>query len=167
MTRHPSSTLSLAARILRGTVLLAVATQALAPMLCAGPAATRAPLHSRLTNALFPRSQPGYIPVLGSPALRIGTPPSPQPIQPPPVVLYAPPPPPAPKTEQTVVAAADAGPQKPQPTAEVKPPPLRPEDFLPYFQLDDGASRRVTPEGLQFTPARPTLQTSRAEYRQQ
>ena len=169
MTRSPSSTLRLAARILRGTVLLAIATQAMGPSLCAGAASTRAPLHSRLANALFPKSQPGYIPVLGSPALRIGTPPPAKPIQPPPVVLYAPPPPPAPRTEQPAVVAADIAPQKLQPSAEAnaKPPPLRPEDFLPYFQLDDGAARRVTPEGLQFTPARPALPSSRAEYRQQ
>jgi len=151
-------------------MLLAVAAAlVLGPSLVAESASYRQPLHRRIIGALFHKPHPGYIPSVGSPALRCGEAPLPTPIVPPPVVLYAPPTPPAPKSTQPDVAAVAAAPTAAQPTPQVtaQPTQLRPEDFLPFFQLDDGSAKRATPEGLQFTPARPALPTSRAEYRQQ
>jgi hypothetical protein len=169
MLRSPSSPIRATARLHRRALLLAVAALALGQPLLAGSASYRPPLHQRIGRALFPRPNSGYIPVVGSPALRVGEAPPPAPIAPPPVVLYAPTAPPAPAATQPEVAvvAPPAQPPPATPEAATKPTQLRPEDFLPYFQLDDGSTHRATAEGLQFTPARPALPTSRAEYRQQ
>ncbi len=169
MLRRPSSPVRAAARLHRGTLLLAVAAALLfEPSLVAESTSYRRPLHRRIIGTLFPKPNPGYIPSVGSPDLRIGEAPPPPPIVPPPVVLYAPPPPAAPKSTQPEVAAVTPPPvEQPAPAVTAQPAQLRPEDFLPFFQLDDGSAKRATPEGLQFTPARPALPTSRAEYRQQ
>ena len=151
-------------------MLLAVAAALVfGPPLVAESASYRRPLHRRIIGAFLPKPTHGYIPAVGSPALRFSEAPPPAPIVPPPVVLYAPPPPAAPKSAQTEVAAIATPPPMAQPAPDVpgQPAQLRPEDFLPFFQLDDGSAKRATPEGLQFTPARPSLPTSRAEYRQQ
>jgi len=170
MSRRPSSPVHSATRHLRGAALLAAAALALGSPLFAGPPSCRDSLPRRLALALFPKSNPGYVPVVGSPALRIEEVPPPAPIAPPPVALYAPPPPPSPQPAQPEVAATAASAQQPQATAPATaatPSPIRPEDFLPFFQLDDGTAHRAPAEGLQFTPARPSMPTSRAEYRQQ
>ena len=169
MSRRPSSPVRSAPRHLRGAALLAAAALALGSPLFAGPSSYRDSLPRRLAHALFPKSNPGYVPVVGSPALRIGEFPPPAPIAPPPVTLYAPPPPPSPQPAQPEVAASDAPAQQTPsaPATTATPSPIRPEDFLPFFQLDDGSAHRAPAEGLQFTPARPSMPTSRAEYRQQ
>ncbi len=78
-------------------------------------------------------------------------------------MLYAPPPP-RPDASATLVAATTPpAPTPPEPTiADRPPPPVKPEDFLPYFQLNDGTPGSA-PEGLHFTPAQPA---SRAEFHQ-
>jgi len=171
MTRRPTSPVRFSAR-LRGAVLLAAAALSLAPALPAAPPLHRETLFRRLGTALFPPSDPGYIPVVGAPSLRFSTRPPPvDTITPPPVVLYAPPAPPPvpPEPPPTVAAATTPGtaPAGAPPPVGTAMPPLRPEDFLPYFQLDDGSSHSATPGSLQFTPARPALPSSRADYRQQ
>ncbi len=173
MTRPTASPVRPSAR-LRGAVALAAAVLALPAVLPATPPSHRLPLYVRLESSLFPKNDPGYLPLVGTPPLRFreAEPPH-RPITQPPVVLYAPP---APADTKAATPPGDVAAIVPQPAADTqpapaaadrKPPPLRPEDFLPYFQLNDGSLRGTTGEGLQFTPARPELPTSRADYRQQ
>lgn len=170
MVRRPTSSARLARR-LRGAALLAlVAAQALP--LGATPPAVRLPILNRLGQALFPTNDPGYLPSVGAPGLRLREVPAAVPIKAPPVALYAVPVPPV--TDPDAKATEpNTGPQTatadtpPIVLTDRKPPPVRPEDFLPYFQLNDGSSRGAPAEGVQFTPARPELPGSQAEYRQQ
>ncbi len=173
MTSPTASPVRPSAR-LRGAVALAAAVLAFPAALPATAPAHRLPLYVRLQSSLFPANDPGYLPLVGTPPLRFheAEPPRHQ-ITPPPVVLYAPP---TPAATQPATTPGDGAAILPQPSvatqpapvaADRKPPPLRPEDFLPYFQLNDGSARGTTGEGLQFTPARPELPTSRADYRQQ
>jgi hypothetical protein len=169
MTRRTSSPVRPSAR-LGGAVLIAAAALSLGPALAAAPPAHRAPLYVRVQTSLFPSDDPGYLPLVGTPPLRFraATPP-PAAITPPPIILYAPPPP---RQETPPSDATTVAPTAPPATAQIAtaperpPPPMRPEDFLPYFQLNDGSANGSS-EGLQFTPARPALPTSQAEYRQQ
>lgn len=138
----------------------------------ATPPSARIPLIRRLGSALFPPSNPGYLPLVGSPGLRFGEEEESLPITTPPVVLYSPRSPKEDKpaiaeTPPTVEPVTEAKPEPSPATADRKPPPLRPEDFLPYFQLNDGSSRSAPGEGFMFTPARSELPTSQAEFRQQ
>lgn len=172
-TTSPSAR-SRATRV-RAAALVAVAVLIPAASLPAGPA-RHTPLLNELRAVIFPSANPGYLPLVGTPPLRWRTPPpAPAPIAPPPVVLYTPPQP-APASSATEPPAATASTAAPPTTAETapapaqgeqKPPPLRPEDFLPYFQLYEGQSARgAATEGILFTPARPALPTSSAEFRQ-
>jgi hypothetical protein len=165
--RHTNAAPS--ARHRGAAVALALGTVALASELGAAPPISRLPLLTRLGDALFPTSDPGYIPLAGSPELRFRETAAPPPIKAPPVVLYAPPEPKAatPATPTLATTTATAEPPVPAAMPDRKPPPLRPEDFLPYFQLNDGSARGAPPEGMQFTPARPELPSSKAEFRQQ
>lgn len=172
MTNRRSSPLLLPARLC-GAVWLAAAAASVGPVLVAAPPAHRAPLYVRVQTSLFPSDDPGYLPLVGTPPLRFRaeTPP-PAAITPPPIILYAPPAPhqEAQPSDPTMVAATTPPPTDPAPpntAGDRKPPPMRPEDFLPYFQLNDGSANGSSVEGLQFTPARPALPTSQVEYRQQ
>jgi hypothetical protein len=121
------------------------------------------PLPYRLWSKLFPTKDPGYIPIVGTPALRVLAPATAAPaIRPPPLALYAPPdrskpaptaPPPAP------VPATP--PQQPAEFGAPKQAPVRPQDLIPYFQLNDGSAG--IGDALQFTPAMPS---SQANFRQ-
>ena len=125
----------------------------------------RAPVITRVDSSVFPTANPGYLPLVGPPALRFAEPSvSPAGFAPPPVVLYAPrPPKPAGATAEKPTEPPPVAPaQLPATAADSPPRQVRPEDVLPYFQLGDGSGRGVA-ENLQFTPAIP----SRAEYRQQ
>lgn len=171
MTRRLSSPFRPPARLC-GAVWLAAAAASLGPVLVAAPPAHRAPLYVRVQTSLFPSDDPGYLPLVGTPPLRFRAETAPPAaITPPPIVLYAPPaprqeaPPSAPVTVATTTPPATV----PAPLATAtdrQPPPMRPEDFLPYFQLNDGSANGSS-EGLQFMPARPALPTSQAEFRQQ
>ena len=139
----------------------------LAPVLAAMPPRHRPSLAERVRAVLFPAEDPGYIPLVGSPPLSFGpeSPAAPG-IRPAPIVLYAPPPrvvaPVANPTEPTAVPLppeANSAPKTTPPPAAVE---VKPEDVLPYFQLDDGTVRNA--DTLHFTPALPS---SRADYRQQ
>ncbi|HLP09330.1 MAG TPA: hypothetical protein VK178_14290 [Opitutaceae bacterium] len=171
MVRSPTSSAHLARR-LRGAALLAlVAAQAIP--LGATPPAVRLPILNRLGQALFPSNDPGYLPSVGAPGLRLREVPATIPIKAPPVALYAVPAPaattPDAKTNEPNTEAKPNVPDTPKSIVltDRPPPPVRPEDFLPYFQLNDGSSRGAPAEGVQFTPARPELPSSQAEYRQQ
>lgn len=145
-------------------VALAAAVLAAVPA-AAVPPHHRAPVITRVDSSVFPTANPGYLPLVGPPALRFAErSDSPAGFAPPPVVLYAPRPP---KPEgETGEKPAEPPPvsssQLPATAVEPTPRQVRPEDVLPYFQLGDGSGRGVA-ENLQFTPAIP----SRAEYRQQ
>ena len=136
----------------------------LAPALAAMPPGPRPSLVERVRAVLFPAADPGYIPVVGTPPLSFAPArPATPAIQPPPVALYAPPPRAATPTATAPATPATADPA-PAPAANTAPQPVqvKPEDVLPYFQLDDGSGRNV--DALHFTPALPS---SRADYRQQ
>ncbi|MFT3829518.1 MAG: hypothetical protein QM691_07410 [Opitutaceae bacterium] len=160
------------ARRLRAAALLALVVAQAFP-LGATPPAVRPPIINRLGKALFPTNDPGYLPAVGSPGLRLHAGPAAIPIKAPPVALYAVPDPVAmaaaakPTEASTAPQPVVADTPKPVVLTDRKPPPVRPEDFLPYFQLNDGSSRGAPAEGVQFTPARPELPSSQAEYRQQ
>jgi hypothetical protein len=173
MLRSPDSSVRLLRRLRGAVALIALAATCLPP-LAATPPAVRLPLLSRLGKALFPPNDPGYLPSVGAAELRLRETPGALPIKAPPVTLYAVPEPPA--ATASSGASGEAGTVKQPSSAEAppavtlsdrKPPPLRPEDFLPYFQLNDGTSRGAPAEGVQFTPARPELPNSQADYRQQ
>jgi hypothetical protein len=116
-----------------------------------------------------PVADPGYLPLVGTPPLRWRGQPPPSPTPGVPTnALYAPPtntPPPTTLTAATTpVTSADSAAR-----TDGKPPGLRPEDFLPFFQRTNNAPpvNAGPAEGLMFAPARPPLPTSSAEYRQQ
>ncbi len=159
MTPRPSSPLRPGCR---SAALLALAL--LAPVLAAMPPGPRPSLAERFRAALFPAADPGYIPLVGSPPLSFAPErPATPAIQPPPVALYAPrPPAAAPTTTAPVVTATPDPVPAPQASTVQQPVQVKPEDVLPYFQLDDGSGR--TADALHFTPALPS---SRADYRQQ
>ena len=136
----------------------------------AGAPAHRPPLYARLVHSLFPSDQPGYLPMAGSPPLRVGAVVAAVPISPPPVVLYGPPEPvpagAASPSNVVPVSPPTAAESTPAPaTTDRKAPPLRPDDFLPYFQPNDG--RGTLADGFQFVPARPDLPSSQASFQQQ
>lgn len=136
----------------------------------AGAPVHRAPLYSRVVHSIFPGDDLGYLPMAGSPPLRLGAPVATIPITPPPVVLYAPPEPTpagsATPSNVVPVAPPTAAEGLPAPVAaERKAAGLRPDDFLPYFQPADG--RGTLADGFQFVPARPDLPSSQASFHQQ
>ena len=144
----------------------------LMPELAANPLYGRPALGTRLRTALFPAPDPGYLPLVGTHALRIADLlPAEAPITTPSIPLYAPPIPaeatPAATGDSTSEGATPVPEESPTPAlADRKPPPLRAEDFIPYFQLGSGANPDAE-ASLRFTPARAELPQSRAEYRQQ
>ncbi len=148
----------------RRWVLLLAAAVFLGPALHALPPAHRLPLASRLILSAFLPADPGYLPLVGTPPLRFAEAPPPAVgIRPPPLVLYAPPAPKSGEPTGSLAATAATTPAvAPAAAADRPPPSVRPEDFLPYFQLGDGASGSA-PGDLQFTPALPA---SRADFRQ-
>lgn len=162
--RHPTSSSVRPSSGTRRWVLLLAAAVFLGPALHALPPAHRLPLGSRLILSAFLPADPGYLPLVGTPPLRFAEPPRPPVgIRPPPLVLYAPPAPRSVEPEGSLAATVATTPAvAPPASADRKPPSVRPEDFLPYFQLDDGASGSAS-GGLQFTPALPA---SRADFRQ-
>lgn len=173
MARSPNSPMHSSAR-LRGAAFAFAIALGLPATLDAMTPSHRQPLYHRLQASLFPPSNPGYIPLVGSPALRLATPPPARPIEPPPRALYALPPPipegtqaptPPPDLAATTPDDGDGPGTAPNPPSQ-PPPPVRAEDVLPYFQLDDGSSADGSNPTLRFTPARPALPTSNAEYRQ-
>lgn len=140
----------------------------------------------------------GYLPVLGSPSLRIEeAPPPPDLVTRPPAAA---PPIPSATPEESSVAQAnseaarstvlppeeDSGAQDNEPTAgppaapAIKTPPpilpdttrpiIRPEDFLPYFQIPGSARNagdvNLLVPGAQSAPTPPPIPNSSATYRQ-
>jgi hypothetical protein len=117
------------------------------------------------------RSEAGYLAVVGVPPLRWLERAAPPPVEQPLITLLT--------TDQpSAVAGAAASPQPgandlPPPAVKPatgneppKPPAVRPEDFLPFFER--GASEPAPPaapdDGQRFVPAHATLPTSSAEY---
>lgn len=156
------------------TAILVVGLLAFAAALTpaeASPISGHRPLLDRVRTALFPVRDPGYLPLVGTHTIRIAAAtPTPAAIITPSITLYAPPAPEElipPETEGTGESVEQAA---TEPAAEAatppKPDPVRPEDFIPYFQLGEGANPEAE-ANLRFTPARPALPQSNAEYRQQ
>lgn len=152
----------LTARRALGAVAAACALALAGPETAAGPHFPTTLVIAPFSIRLTPSHPTGYLPSSGTPPLRWHNPPPP-PLPPtePPFVLYNPPaaPKPDPSRADTATAAA--------PKSEA--PPLRPKDFLPFFEHENShpPGKAGPREGLQFAPARPALPTSSAEYRQQ
>lgn len=137
----------------------------------ASPISGHRPMLDRVRTALFPVRDPGYLPLVGTHGIRIAaTKPAPATITTPTITLYAPPVPAELMPTEPEVSSEAAEPTAAEPdTASTNPPkpaPVRPEDFIPYFQLGEGANPGAE-SSLRFTPARPALPQSNAEYRQQ
>lgn len=163
MSRPTATPVRPAVRRILGALLAVCAVALAAPE---GQARVRFPGTIALEPLrLQPRASanPGYLPLVGSPALRWLAPaPSLAVPTPAPVVLYNP------------VASAKSTDTSPHtavgtPSEPGKAPPVRPKDFLPFFQPDDSSppASANPSEGLLFTPARPALPTSSAAFRQQ
>ena len=120
------------------------------------------------------RGYAGYLPTAGVPAMRWSAPPAPAALPvPPPAALYAPP------ESKSAPASVAGGTEASVPAAagaaapltirgEQKPPPLRPEDFLPFFQQtpEGRPPDSRTGDGLNFQPANSGLPASNAAYHQ-
>lgn len=154
-----------AARRILGALVLVCALAWIGPAAQARPRFPSTIIVDTLRIPPRASGNPGYLPLVGSPALRWLNPPatSPLPTQAP-VVLYNP------VTPTNSGSGNDSTRSEPTAASEAgNPPTLQPKDFLPFFQRDNtpppvNASRN---EGLLFAPARPALPTSSAEYRQQ